>query len=112
MKVLIWILILAVIGFLAYNLFFKSLSDEEKQVKELEDRFNTALSQFVRAVRTTAEIAMATTSDAEEAIRRVKQVKIDLEQLRKQLKEDASIKRAQKLEEKIKEFYKKNELLD
>lgn len=112
MRILIWILVLAVIGFLAYNLFFKSLTDEEKQVKELETKFNTALSQFVRAVRTTAEIAMATTSDAEDAVRRVKQVKTDLEQLRKRLNEEAAIKRAQKLEEKIKEFYKKNELLN
>lgn len=103
---------MALIGFLAYNLFFKPLSDEEKQVKELEDRFNTALSQFVRAVRTTAEIAMATTSDAEDAVRRVKEVKTDLEQLRKHLKEGAAFKKAQNLEEKIKEFYKKNDVLD
>jgi len=112
MRVLIWILIIAVISFLAYNYFYSALSEEEKQVKELEKRFNTAIEQYVRAVRTTAEIAMATVSDSDEAVRKVKNVKNELEELKKRLKEEDALTKAKKLEEKIREFYKRNEIVD
>jgi gas vesicle protein len=112
MRVLIWILIIAVIGFLAYNYFYSTSSEEEKQVKDLEKRFNTAVEQYVRAVRTTAEIAMATVSDSDEAVRKVKKVKKELEELKKRLKEEDALTRVKKLEEKIMEFYSRNEIVD
>ena len=112
MRVLIWILVIAVIGFLAYNYFHSALSEEGKQVKEVEKKFNAAVEQYVRAVRTTAEIAMATLPDSDEAVRKVKNVKKELEELKKRLKEEDALKKAEKLEEKIREFYRKNELLD
>ena len=112
MRILIWIIVLAVIGFFAYNYFHSALSEEEKQVKELEKKFNAGVEQYVRAVRTTAEIAMATLSDSDDAVRKVKNVKKELEELKNRLKEEDALKKAEKLEERISEFYRKNELLD
>jgi erythromycin esterase-like protein len=112
MRVLILILVIALIGFLAYNYLYSPLSEEEKQVKEIAKKFDAAVEQYVRAVRTTAEIAMATVSDADEAIRKVKDAKKELEELRKGLKDKEAIRKAARLEERIKEFYRKNDLLD
>ncbi|MFQ6110336.1 MAG: hypothetical protein ACE5L7_12370 [Candidatus Aminicenantales bacterium] len=111
MKALIWILILALIGFAVYTLFLKPLSEEESLIKQLEKEYDTAVGQFVRAARTTAEIGMATVEDADDAIRAVKKVRKKLEELKKRLNEESAIQRARKLEAKIKEFYSKNDLI-
>lgn len=110
MRYLILILILVVAVYLAYHQFLTPPSAEIKKVKQLEKEYNTALSNFMRAVRTAGEIGMATVSDAQDAIRKIKKIKTDLTDLEKKLKEEAAIKRSKKLMAKIAEFYKKNDL--
>ena len=110
MKRLIWVLVIAIIGYIAYTQFVTPLSEEAMDVKQLEKKFNTASTDFVRAVRTASEIATVSLHSAEDAIRAIKKVKADLDSLKKRLKEEDAIKRAEKLEAKIKEFYRQNDL--
>ncbi len=110
MKRLIWVLVLAIIGYVAYTQFVTPLSEQAKEVKLLEKKFNTATADYVRAVRTAGEIATVSLPSAEDAIRTIKKVKADLESLKKRLTEEDAISRAEKLEAKIKEFYRQNDL--
>jgi 5'-deoxynucleotidase YfbR-like HD superfamily hydrolase len=111
MKKLIWFLALAIIGYVAYTQFVTPLSEEAKEVKQLEKRFNAASTDYVRAVRTASEIAAVGLPAAEDAIRVIKDVKTNLDRLKKRLKEEDAISRAEKLAVKIKEFYRQNDLL-
>ena len=111
MKAFIFVLILLAIGFIAYTLFFTPLSEEEIEVKQLEERFGLASRQFLGAQRIAAGTGLDTTSDVEEAIREIKKARNELIRLRERLVEESAIKRAEKLEAKMDEFYKKNELL-
>lgn len=110
MKKLLWILAFAIIGYFLYTQFVTTLSEEAKEVKQLEKRFNTASGNYIRAVRTTGEIATVAVPAAEDAIRDIKKVKTELDDLKKRLKEGDAVERADRLEAKIKEFYRKNDL--
>ena len=107
MKALIWIVILALLGFAAYYYFF-SFTEEEKAVKALEKEFKIAVGNFIRAGRMTATTGMGT--DIEGAIRKVKKARKDLAELKPTLLEEAAIERAEKLEAEIENFYKSNDL--
>lgn len=109
MKALIVVLILGIIGFIVYTQLSTPLSEEEKEVKQLEDKFNSASRQFLDAARM-AGTGLDTTSDANNALNRVRKVKNELTSLKGRLEEEAAIKRAEKLEAKISAFYEKNEL--
>lgn len=110
MKKLMWILAFAIIGYFLYTHFITPLSEEAKEVKQLEKRFNKASENYVRAVRTTGEIATVALPSAEDAIRDIKKVKTELDELKKRLKEENAVERADRLEAKIKEFHRKNDL--
>ncbi len=110
MRYFILILILVVAGYMAYHQFLTTPSAELKEVKQLEKEYNAAVSDFMRAVRTTGEIGMATIPDAQDAVREIKKIRADLTDLMKKLKEEAAIKRSKRLMAKIAEFYKKNDL--
>ena len=110
MKRLIWILALAIIGYIAYTQLVTPLSEEAKEVKELEKKFNTATTDYIRAVRTAGDIATVSLPAAEDAVKVIKGVEADLNGLSKRLKEEDAIERAKKLEAKIKEFYRQNDL--
>jgi len=110
MKKLLWILFLGIIGYFVYTQYVTPLSEEAKQVKQLDKRFNTATGDYVRAVRTTAEAAAVSLPAAEDAIRSIEKVKSELDSLKKRIKEEDAIRRADKLEAKIKEFYRQNAL--
>ena len=109
MKALIWVLILGIIGFIVYTQLFTPLSEEEKEVKQLEDKFSSASRQFLDAARI-GGTGLDTTSDANDAIMRVQKVRNELKRLKERLEEEAAIERAEKLEVRVKEFYKKNDL--
>jgi hypothetical protein len=110
MKALAIIIILAVIGFIAYTQFFAPLSEEENEVKQLEKRFNLSTRQYLGAERIAGGTGLDTTSDVEEAIRSMNKTRAELMRLQKRLEEESAIKRAEKLEAKIKEFYERNEI--
>ncbi|NIM91450.1 MAG: hypothetical protein GTO17_10940 [Candidatus Aminicenantes bacterium] len=110
MKAFIIILILAVVGFVAYTQFFAPLSEEEKEVKELEKRFSLATRMYLGAERLAGGTGLDTTSDVEEAIRSMNKTRSELVRLQERLQEEAAIERAEKLEARMKEFYKRNEI--
>jgi len=110
MKAFIILIILAVIGFVAYTQFFAPLSEEENEVKQLEKRFSLATRMYLGAERIAGGTGLDTTSDVEEAIRSMNKARSELIRLRERLEEEAAIKRADKLEAKMKEFYQRNEI--
>jgi hypothetical protein len=109
MKAVIVIILIAVIGFFAYS-YFTSLSQEEKSVKALDREFDLAAGDFLRAVRTMAGTGLDTTSDADDAVRKIKKVKSELRALMGTLKEDSAKEMGQKLKERIEEFERKNDI--
>ena len=100
---------MVVLGFLAYT-YFTSLSEEEKTVKALEREFDMAVGNFLRAGRTMAGTGLDTTSDIDDAVRQIKKVKKELKALRDSLEEEAAQDRAEKLEAKIRDFERKNDI--
>ena len=110
MRAVIIIIILAVIAFLAYTFVLAPQSEEEKMVRALEDEFDTAVGNFLRAGRTMAGTGLDTTSDVDDAVRAIKRVERELKDLKNQLTEESAQNKAEKLEAKIKEFVRKNEI--
>ena len=109
MRAVIIILILAIIGFLVYSVFF-SLTEEEKMVKALENEFDDAVGNFLRAGRTMAGTGLDTTSDVDDAVRKIKKTDKELQELMPKLTEESAKKKAEKLKEKIREFSRKNDI--
>jgi hypothetical protein len=109
MRAIIVILLVIVLGFLAYT-YLTSLSEEEKEVKALEKEFDQAVGDFLRAIRTMSGTGMDTTSDVDDAVVKIKKVKKELKSLQTRLQEDSAKERAAKLEEKIREFERKNDI--
>ena len=109
MRAIIAILLVVVLGFLAYT-YFTSMTEEEKLVKALEREFDTAVGDFLRAVRTMAGTGLDTTSDVDDAVIKIKKVKKELESLISRLEEDSAHKRAENLQAKIAEFERKNDI--
>jgi len=109
MKAAVVIILIGVIGFFAYS-YFISLSQEEKSVKALGKEFDQAVSDFLRAVRTTAGTGLDTTSDVDDAVKKIKKVKRELGVLMGTLKEDSAREMGQRLKERIEEFERKNDI--
>ena len=109
MKKIIVILLVVVVGFFAYT-YFTSLSDEEQKVKALEKEFDLAVGDFLRAIRTMSGTGMDTTSDVDDAVVKIKKVKKELKALKSSLQESSAQERAAKLDAKIKEFERKNDI--
>jgi hypothetical protein len=110
MKKLIWLIILAAAGYLAYTQFFPRFSEEEKLVRELEKTFDASARAFVSSSRQMAEPGTAAIADPEAAVEKIKDVETRLVALRKELKEEAALARAEELQGKIRNFYEKNEI--
>ena len=109
MRAIIVILLVIAIVFFAY-MYFTAQSDEEKMVKALEREFDQAVGDFLRAGRTMAGTGLDTTSDVDDAVRKIKKVKKDLNALIGSLEEESAQKKAEALAEKIKEFERKNDI--
>ena len=109
MRAIIVILLVVIIGFLAYT-YLTSLSEEEQKVKALEREFDQAVGDFLRAIRTMSGTGMDTTSDVDDAVVKIKKVKKELNALKSGLQESSAQERAEKLEAKIKEFERKNDI--
>ena len=109
MRAIIAILLVVVLGFLAYT-YFLSHSDEEKTVRALEKEFDLAVSDFLRAGRTMAGTGLDTTSDIDDAVRKIKKVKKELLVLKESLEEDSALTKAEKLAARIEDFERKNDI--
>jgi hypothetical protein len=111
MKALIWILILGAIGYFGYTRYVKPLTSEEKEVKLVEDKFDAAVEEYLQAVRRVGGLGMDTISEADAAIRKVRATKDTLLNLKRRLKDEGAIQKANDLEAKMRNFYSKNELI-
>jgi hypothetical protein len=110
MKYLIWLVILALAGFLIYNYLIRPPSPEEAEVKQLEKVFRSAQDQYVASVRQMGTPGMAAIADPEAPINKIKQVRERLAALKKDLTEKTAIVRARRLEQQINDFCTKNEI--
>ncbi len=110
MRAIIWLLILAVVVFLGYRYYQKSMSDEERQVKQLEKEFSRAEDSYISAVRQTGEIGLTAIADPEAAANKVKAVRERLRQLMSELEEDKAMARARALEDRILHFCRANHI--
>ncbi len=110
MKKLIWLIVFVALAYLAYTQFFPRLGPEEKQVAELEKAFHKASQAFVGASSQLGGAGTAAIADPEAALDQVKEVEKKLAELKPNLTEEAARTRASKLDAKIQEFYRKNEI--
>ncbi len=110
MKYFIWLVILALAGFLIYHYLMRSPSAEEVKVRQLEKVFRLAQDQFVASVREMGTPGMAAIADPESPINKIKQVRERLATLKKDLTEKTAIVRARRLEQRINEFCTKNDI--
>ncbi|MGB7294422.1 MAG: hypothetical protein WBC70_02450 [Candidatus Aminicenantales bacterium] len=110
MKRLIWILILAVLGYLAYSFYIRTTSGELAQVRQLERQYRRGTDRFISALRQGGEPGLVILADPERAERMLKDVRLRLQELMKTLTEEEAIARAQKLEDQILMFFRRHEI--
>jgi hypothetical protein len=111
MKALIWILILGAIGYFGYTNYVQPLTGEEKEVKIVEDRYDAAVEEYLQAVRKAGGLGMDTIADADAAIGKLRSTKTALLNLKRRLKDEAALERANALETKMRNFYAQNDLI-
>lgn len=109
MKQIFLLIVVVVVGILAYQNFFAPTSEEVQEVKTLEAEFEAAVSQLHQAGRSAGLSGMDTTAEAESAVIRARRVQDRLEELKDRLEEESALDRADKLEARIAEFLKQND---
>lgn len=110
MKRLIWLVILVILGYLAYTQYVNTTSGEFAQVRQLEKEFRRATDRFISAMRGAGEPGLVVLADPETAVRMVKGVRVKLQELMKTLTEERAIARAQELENQILTFFRRHEI--
>lgn len=110
MKSLITLIILVVIGILAYNYFVDSgpVTEEEQELNMLEKDFDRALKDLHKAGRMTGLSGMDTTSETEDIINRMERIQETIDMLKNRIKDEKILKKASALEEKVKRFLREN----
>ncbi len=111
MKTLVWILVLGAIGYFGYTNFIKPLTDEEKEVQLIENKFNSGVEEYMQAVRKAGGLGMDTISDVDDAIGKIRGTKEAILNLKRRLKDAVAIEKANALEAKMRQFYGKNDLI-
>lgn len=112
MKKIAVLVVLAAAGLLAYNyattgkitLLPASLSEEEREVQELEADLHAAVEQAAQAQRGAAVSGVDMTGDLEAARRCVRQVERSLDELKKRLSSTEGKRAAERLSTAIREF--------
>ena len=113
MKKILIVVVIAVAGLIAYNYVNTgeitvipsfTLSEDERELKALEDRFNAAVRQYSQAGRTAGLSGLDTTADADAARRSVQQIDKDLKALRKRLSAESAIRKADELAASVRNF--------
>jgi hypothetical protein len=110
MKVLVWILILAALGYLVYSLALKPLTGELSGVRSLEKEFNRAADRYITSMRQAGEPGLTVIADPEFAERKVKEVRQRAAELLKSLREPKVKARARALQAKIDNFCRINQI--
>ena len=113
MKKIVVVILVVVAGLLAFNYVSTgrfalvpsfAVSEDERAVKALEDRFNAAVKQYSQASRTAGMSGLDTTADAEAARVTVRQISKELKPLQKRLTSESAIRRAENLSAAVQEF--------
>ena len=108
MKNVISIIILIIVGLLAYNHFNKTYTPDEQYLMDLKSDFNSASKLMTQAERTSATAGLDTTSSFELGIERIRNVRKDLidfiNDLEKDIANEKILADANKLLEKINSF--------
>jgi hypothetical protein len=113
MKKILIVAAVVIVGLIVYNYVTTgefsvvpsfALSEDERELKALEDRFKAAVKQHSQAGRTAGLSGMDTTADAEAARLSVQQISKELRSLRKRLSSDSLIRRAENLTASVRDF--------
>ncbi len=115
MKKLAIVIVVAIVGLLAFN-YAKtgeltltpsfSKSEEERAVRDLQQDFAAAQKRYAQAYRTAAVGGIDTTADADAAIGSVRRIKRELDSLRKTLSEERAKRIADELAIAVRAFEK------
>jgi hypothetical protein len=109
MKKLVWLLILGGLAYLVYNKVVVP-NEQEEAVRHLEKEFQRATDRYIESMRGAGEPGIVILADPETAEKMVKAVRPKLRELKKTLTDEKAIARAQKLENQIDTFYKRNQI--
>ena len=113
MKNIVVLVIIVIAGFFAYNYFTtgemslmpsSTLSEEEQEVKGLEDSFREAQRQVREAERTAAASGIGNLGAVEDAINEIDQIESDLATLKSSLESTSAMEEAEQLENEIAAF--------
>ena len=108
MKNVISIVILIIVGLLAYNQFNKTYTPDEQYLMDLESDFNSASKLMTQSERASATAGLDTTNSFEQGIESIKDVRLDLidfiNELGNDLKNEAFLRDARRLLDKINNF--------
>jgi len=108
MKNIISIVILIVVGLLAYNHFNKTYTADEQYLRDLESDFNSASVLMTQSERSSAVAGIDTTSSFEQGIESIRDIRLDLidfiKELGADLKNEPLIRDADRLLYKINSF--------
>lgn len=104
-KKLIWILVIAVIIYFAYYYFTTgNLTEEERQLKQMEKEFNAALSQYQQYVRMAGTTGMDITFEVGDIESLVEKLKEELVEFKKQQPDESLLPKADVLIERMDRF--------
>ncbi len=115
MKKLAFVIVVAIIGLVAFNYATTgeltltpsfSKSEEERAVQDLQQDFAAAQKRYAQAYRAAGLSGIDTTADAEAAINDVKRIKRELKSLRKTLSEERAKRKADELANAVLAFEK------
>jgi hypothetical protein len=108
MKNLVILIILIIVGVVVYNSLNAPKTEEGLAIQEMRNEFREAQQLLRNAERSAATAGIDTTSQAENAVLRVKKIKQRLTNLLNKLEEDRDIDRAEKLLDQIDLWLRKN----
>ncbi len=110
MKNVVWILILAAAGYLAYSVALKPLAGELGEVRSLEKVYNQAVDRYITSMRQAGEPGLIVLADPEFAERKIREARTKADELVKSLREPRAIERAKALRAKIEDFCRTNQI--
>jgi|GEM_PF-603689 len=110
-RVLFVILLIAAAAFLIYRQANQESSDEVRMVRAIEARFEIAVVKFMGAGKISGTLAASSIEETEKALAGLKRVRDEFDSLKPTLKNEKAIRLAEKLGQRIDEFFTKNEIL-
>ena len=108
------IVILALIAGAAYFVYQRMehpATEEDQLVAHLRDRYAVLINKFTSAAGRSGAIGMDTTFDIDSAVTQIKELRAELAEIRRRLTEERAIAKAGELDDKIEQFFKKNEII-